>query len=198
MTVSECLGHLLAGKPPDQNVPAELLNPPTLTNTASRLAANATFANRYRLGWGQQFDRSLDEAPFWPAFGKMLARNLILLAIGCCLVAGVYTIAARKPTAHPQVIMPATATATPTPEAAAVMLASPEPASTIEVETPAPTIQAEAPAGTVEAETSETAPAASPAPTVATATPFQHEPVMRDKPPRDKHSTHNAAHRSER
>jgi hypothetical protein len=115
------------------------------------------------------------EAAFWQAVGKIVARNLILPAVGCGVIVGVYTIAARKPVPHPVVIV----LATPTQEAAAATPTSPKAAEALAAEIPA----------------------AAPAPTAAleaTAAATQHEPVIHDEAAREKHPARDSTHKRER
>jgi hypothetical protein len=182
MTVTECLANRLAGIKPDQNGTADCSKlPATIANNSDPLAVAEPSVNRKKLVLRQEkIELSIDGPAFWLAFGKTLARNLILPAIGCSLVAGVYTISARKPIARPQIVVVATPVpATPIPEAVPVALATPIPAATFAAETPV----------------------APPAPTEATeaiATPFQREQLTHDKAVREKHSNHNSTHRPER
>jgi hypothetical protein len=183
MTVSECLTNMLSGKQPDENVSAPLSNDETPdANHAFRRPANQSSANGKRPVLGQkQIARGVDEAAIRPAFGETIARNLILLTIGCGVTAAVYTIAVHKPITRPQAIV----LAAPTPEATGAKLRPAVPSATFAPETLAAT-----PAATPvisPAVTSAAAPAAE-----ATATPFERLQDIHDKPARTKRSTHNS------
>jgi Protein of unknown function (DUF4236) len=96
-TISECLGMVLGGNQPAQNASAISLNNPEETINPMAMTTN----------------KVIEEPTFWSVFYKMVARNLILPAIGCGLIAIVYTLAVRKATLHPQAVV----SATPIPEA---------------------------------------------------------------------------------
>jgi hypothetical protein len=191
MTVSECLTNMLAGRQADESVSVTLLSHPALnTNEACPSPGDDPLAERKPSILGQkQIERSLHKPVIWPAFGEKLARNLILLAIGCAVMAAVYAIAAHKPRTRSQVVL----TTSPTPEASAAVL-QPS-ASLVVAETPATTPVAtpvaEPPATLVAAPAAT--PVASPAATVS-ATPLDPGQEVHDKPVRTKHSSHNSNH----
>ena len=90
MTISECLAMVLEGKKPAQNIFADSLNDPvvTTTNKVSEMAASESSADSDQFVFKQRYAVSLIEEPtFWSAFWKTVARNLILTAIGCGLIA---------------------------------------------------------------------------------------------------------------
>jgi hypothetical protein len=183
MTVSECLANMLAGKQADENVSTPSFDHPEPNiDNAGLSAADEPLANRKRSVLGQkQIERSLHKATIWPPFGETLARNLILLAIGCAVIAAVYTIAAHKPITRPQL----TLMGSPTPEATTARLATASPTAAVVPQTPAVT-----PAAT---------PAATPAPTLepappaqTAATPLDHPQDIHDKPARSKRLSHSS------
>jgi hypothetical protein len=134
----------------------------------------------------KQIERSLHKAPIGPALGEKLARNLILLAIGCAVIAAVYTIAIHKPLARPQL----TLMGSPTPEATTARLLPSTPL--VVAETPAT-----APAATpvaVPPATLEAAPAATFMTAPAPATPLDPGQDDYDKPVRTKRSSHKKTH----
>jgi hypothetical protein len=117
MTISECLAMVSGGKQPAQNISADSLNDPeatinpgpTTTNKVSEEAASESSANSDRFVFEHKHAVSLIEEPtFWSAFWKTVARNLILPAIGCGLIAIVYTVAVGKATLHPKAVVSAT------------------------------------------------------------------------------------------
>jgi hypothetical protein len=112
------------------------------------------------------------EPGFWSAVGRIVARKLIFPAIGCGVLVGVYTMAARKPVPRPPKIV----MATPTPEAAEAIPVSPISPEVLAAEVPAAT------------------PALNSAPQTL-ATPSQLEPVIHDKVARDNRTTRDSAHR---
>jgi hypothetical protein len=185
MTVSECLTNMLAGRQADENVPVPLLSHPGPdTNNAGPSPADEPVADRKGPTLGlKPIERSLHRTEIGPVFGEKLARNLILLAIGCAVIAAVYTIAIHKPITRPQV----TLIGSPTPEATAAKLAPAPPAAAIAPETPAVTPAA----------TPATAPAATLVATPAAqtaATPLDHGQDIQDKPPRAQRSNHKTTH----
>jgi hypothetical protein len=174
LTITECLAMVLAGRQPDQNVPANRLGlAGTTTGNVNQPAVKESSANRERLEAEKNLAGfSIEEPAFWRIFSKTLKRILVLPLIGCGVLAVVYTITARKAAVRP----PVTVSATP----------KPEPPSAL----PAPSIPA---ASTV------SAPVAAPTPTPqvvtssvqATPTPSPREPVTHGKAARKKHATHN-------
>jgi hypothetical protein len=188
MTVSECLTNMLAGRQADENVPVPLLSHPAPnTNDADPSPADEPVADWKRPALGQkQIERSLHKAPIGPVLGEKLARNLILLAIGCAVIAAVYTIAIHKPIARPQL----TLMGSPTPEATTARLLPSTPL--VVAETPAT-----APAATpvaVPPATLEAAPAATLMTAPASATPLDPGQDDYDKLVRTKRSSHKKTH----
>ena len=131
MTISECLAMVLEGKKPAQNILVNSLSDPvvTPTNKVSEMAASESSADSDQLVFKQRYAVSLIEEPtFWSAFWKTVARNLILTAIGCGLIAIVYMLAVGKATSHPHAH--AAVSATPTPEIPVEVPATQTPAAT--------------------------------------------------------------------
>ena len=174
LTITECLAMVLAGRQPDQNVPANRLNlAGTTTSNVNQPPVSESSANRERLEAEKRLaEFSIEEPAFWRIFSRTLRRILVLPLIGCGVLVVVYTITARKATVRPQV----TVSATP----------KPEPPSAL----PAPSIPA---ASAV----SEPSAAATPTPQMvtssvqATPTPSPREPVVQRKAGRKKRATHN-------
>jgi hypothetical protein len=172
-TITECLAMVLAGRLPDQNIPANKLNlAGTTTSNLNQPAVRESSANRERLEAEKRLaEFSIEAPPFWRIFSKTLSRILVLPLIGCGVLVVVYTITARQASVRPQM----TVSATP----------KPEPPSAL----PAPSILA---ASAV----SEPSAAATPTPQVvtssvqATPTPSPREPVIHSKAARKKHATH--------
>ncbi len=189
MTVSECLTNMLAGRQADEKTSVPLLSHPTSnTNDAYSSPVDGSLADRKRSVSGpRQLERSLHKGANWPAFGERLAQNLILLTIGCVVIAAVYTIATHKPKTRPQI----TLGESPTPAATPAKLQPPAPL--VGAEPPTSTPAATPPAAP--ASTPEVAP---PATLVATpvasaaVTPLDHGPDIRDKPVRPKRSSHHS------
>jgi hypothetical protein len=176
MTISECLAMVLEGKKPAQSIFANSLSDPvvTTTNKVSEMAASESSADSDQFVFKQKYAVSLIEEPtFWSAFWKTVARNLILMAIGCGLIAIVYTLAVGKATLHPQAVLPAT----PTPE--------------IPIEVPATQTPVATPISERLAETSK--PQAGPStPSVQTTpTPSQHEQDIQGKTVHKRRVTQN-------
>jgi hypothetical protein len=189
MTVSECLTNMLAGRQADENVSVNLLShlAPNTNNVCSS-PVDEPLAERKRSVLGRKpIERSLHKPVIWPAFGEKLARNLILLAIGCAVVAVVYTIAAHKPKMRPQVI----SMSSPEPEATVAKLPPLLPLVVAETPTTTPAAMPVAAAPVtlmaVPAATLMTTPAAP-----ASATLLDPGQVAHDKPLRTKHSRHNS------
>lgn len=189
MPVSVCLTNMLAGRRADENLSLPLLSHPAPnTNNACPSPVDEPLADGKLSLLGQtEVERSLYEAATWPAFGEKLARNFILLAIGCAVVAAVYMIAAHKPITRPQVTVPGSTA----PEATPAQLRPPTPLVGAETPTSAP---AATPAISLAA-----TPAAAPAATFvatpaapAAATPPDHRQDVQDKPVRGKRSSHNS------
>lgn len=177
MTVSECLTNMLAGRQADENVSLSLLSEPAPNNVCPS-PAGESIPDQKRASLGQkQMESPLPRAAIWAAFGEKLARNFILLAIECAVIAAVYIIAAHKPITRPQ----ARLMGSPTPGAAPAKL---RPSTPLVEETPTST-----PAAT---------PAPAPATLVATpatsaaATPLDHGQGNHDKPVHNKPSSHNS------
>jgi len=174
LTITECLAMVLAGRQPDQNVPANRLNlAGTTTSQVNQPAVKESSANRERLEAEKRLTEfSIEEPAFWKISSKTLRRILVLPLIGCGVLVVVYTITARQATVRPQV----TVSATP----------KPEPPSAL----PTPSIPA---ASAV----SEQSAAATKTPQVvtssepATPTPSPRAPVIHSKAGRKKHATHN-------
>jgi hypothetical protein len=148
VTVSECLTNMLAGKQADENVSMPLLNHPApKIDNACQSPADKPRADWKQSVMGQkQIERSLDRAAICPAFGETLARNLILLAIGCAVIAAVYTIAVHRPITRPLV----TFMGSPTPEATPAKLQPSTPLVVAETPTTTPAATAVvAPAATL-------------------------------------------------
>jgi len=177
MTVTDCLGMVLAGKQPDQNVSAKLTSHPvTATNNVNEPAANEFSENREQLVLEQKNTKSfIEKAAFWNAIG----RNLVLPVIGCGMISVVYIIATRKTTLHPPIIE--SAISTPTPEQPAAM-----PASQTLATTPTPEGWAPTPRPRLSIPT--------PSPVQTTPTPSQYEQMIHGKAVRKKHRTHNSTH----
>jgi Protein of unknown function (DUF4236) len=190
MTVSECLTNMLAGRQADENVPVPLpllSHPAPNPNEADPSSADEPVADWKPPALGQkQIERSLHKAPIGPVLGEKLARNLILLAIGCAVIAAVYTIAIHKPLARPQL----TLMGSPTPEATTARLLPSTPL--VVAETPAT-----APAATpvaVPPATLEAAPSATLMTAPASATPLDSGEDDYGKPVRTKRSSHKKTH----
>jgi hypothetical protein len=174
LTITECLAMVLAGRQPDQNVPANRLGlAGTTIGNVNQPAVKESSANRDRLEAEKKLAGfSIEEPAFWRFFSKTLKRILVLPLIGCGVLVLVYTITARKATVRQQV----TIFATP----------KPEPSSAL----PAPSIPA---ASTVP----EPSAAATPLPQAvtpsvqSTRTPSSREAVIHSKAARKKHATHN-------
>jgi Protein of unknown function (DUF4236) len=185
MTVTECLTNMLAGRQADENVSVTLLShlAPN-TNNVHSSPADLPLAERKPSVLGQkQIERSLHKPVIWPAFGEKLARNLILLAIGCAVIAAVYTIAVHKPKTRPQLI----SMSSPKPEATAAELPPLTPLVVAETPTTTPAATPVAtPPATLVATPAATLMSAPSAP--ASATPLDSSQDIHDKPPRTKHS----------
>ena len=172
MTITECLAMVLAGGQPGQSVSGNLHLPVTIGSNVNRPAMNAPSANLERSAEKKHAESSIDGPAFWPAFSKKLGRSLILPLIGCGVIVVVYTIAARKTTVPPQVIV----STTPKPE--------------VPIAVPAPQTPAATPV-------SEPSPATTPTPQAVTPlaqtsqSPSQREPVIHSKTARKKHTTHD-------
>jgi hypothetical protein len=134
---------------------------------------NVPSANRERLVAEKKHAESSNDKPaFWLAFFKKLGRSLVLPLIGCGVTVAVYTIAARKTTAPPQVIV----STTPKPEAPIAVPAPQTPAAT-PISEPSPATTPTPQAVTPLAQTSQS--------------PSQREPVIHSKTARKKHTTHD-------
>jgi len=187
MTVSDCLTNMLAGRQANENVPL-LSHPAPNTNNADPSPADEPVADWKRPALGQkQIERSLHKAPIGPVFGEKLARNLILLAIGCTVIGAVYTIAIHKPMMRPQLKL----MGSPTPAATTAKLLPSTPL--VVAETPVAATPAATPVA-VPPETLEAAPAATLMTAPASATPLDPRQNNHDKPVRTKRSRHNATH----
>jgi hypothetical protein len=176
MTISECLAMVLEGTQPAQNISANSLNDPVAMqkNEVSEKASSESSAGLDQFVLEQKYTWSLIEKPaFWSALWKTVARNLILPAIGCGLVAIVYTLAVGKATLHPQVLVPAT----PTPATLMEVPATQTPAATpiSEIFTATSTPQAETPTPSVQ----------------TTTTPPQHEQDIQGKTVHKRRVTQN-------
>jgi hypothetical protein len=189
MTVSECLTNMLAGRQADEKVSAPLLSPPAPgINTVRSSPADELPLDRKRSVLGRQrTERSLHKAVIWPAFGERLARNLVLLAIGCAVIAAIYTIALHKPVTRPQV----TFMGSPTPEVAPAALRRPTPLVVAEAPTPTPTAPPPVAAAETPAPPSPVTLAVTPA-AQAAPTPADLGQDIHDKTVRSKRSSHNA------
>jgi hypothetical protein len=156
MTISESLAMVLEGKQPAQNVSANSLSDPEATinpvamtkNKVSKKAARESTNSDQFLSEQNHAVSPFEDPTFWSPFWKTVARNLLLPAIGCGLIAIVYTVAVQKATLHPQAVV----SATPTPEtrmevpvtqtpAPAPLSERPVPVSTPQAETSTPSVQ---------------------------------------------------------
>jgi Protein of unknown function (DUF4236) len=176
MTISECLAMMLEGKQPAQNISADSLSDPVVatTNKVSQKEASKSSANSNQFVFEHKHAVSLIEEPtFWSAFWKPVARNLILPALGCGLIAIVFTLAVGKATLHPQAALPAT----PTPATLMEVPATQTPAATpiSEILTAKSTPQAETPTPSVQ----------------TTTTPPQHEQDIQGKTVHKRSVAHN-------
>jgi hypothetical protein len=193
MTVSECLTNMLAGRQADEKVSVPvsvplLSHPAPKTNNACSSPADEPPADRNRsLLRQKQLERSLHKAAIWPVFGEKIARNVILLAIGCAVIAAVYTIAAHKPLTRPHV----TLMGSPTPEAAPAKLQPSTPLVVAERLTSTPTVNPVVAPAATPAPTPPTTLVATPA-AQAAITPLDHGQDIHDKPVRTKRSSHNS------
>jgi hypothetical protein len=155
MTISECLAMALAGKQPEQNVAANSSNHPgatthpvITTNKVSEKAAYESSVTDWLVLRQKHTGSVIGKPTFWSAFFKTAVRNLIFPAIGCALMAIVYTLAVGKAMLHPKMIV----SSAPTLEAPMPVPATPTPTATPISDRPptTPTPQAEAPKPSVQ------------------------------------------------
>jgi hypothetical protein len=172
LTITECLAMVLAGRQPDQNIPANR-HAGMPTGYVNQPAVKELAANQEKPETEKRLaEFSIEEPAFRRIFSKTLRRILILPLIGCGVLVVAYTITARKATVRSQV----TISAPPKPELPSELPAPPRPAPSAVSEPSAaatPTQQAATP--TVQ----------------ATPTPSPREPVTHSKATRKKRAPHN-------